>query len=97
MKKTIVKLILSFTAFLAANMWLMFKAAAKGSADYFFSPVVEETILLILLQLFVIVIYFIRPLTTKRSQLIYWCVSEAFVIITVFFWGIFIVGPIWLQ
>ena len=41
MKKTIVKLILSFTAFLAANMWLMFKAAAKGSADYFFSPVVE--------------------------------------------------------
>lgn len=97
MKKTSVKLILSFIAFLVVNLWLVFKGAAKGSADFFISPTVEETILFILLQLSVIVVYFIRPLTVKKSKIIYWCVSEMFVLVTVFFWGIFIVGPIWFQ
>ena len=32
MKKISVKLLLSFIAFLAVNLWLMFKGAAKGSA-----------------------------------------------------------------
>ena len=45
MKKLIVKLILSFAAFLASNLWLMSKAATKGAASFFISPVVEETIL----------------------------------------------------
>ncbi|MBO4844852.1 MAG: hypothetical protein J5525_00965 [Lachnospiraceae bacterium] len=97
MKKTSVKLILSFMAFLAVNMWLIAKGVAKGSANFFISPTVEETILFILLQLFVIVVYFIHPLTIKKSKIIYWSVSEAFVFATVFFWGIFIVGPIWFD
>lgn len=97
MKKPRIKLLLSFSAFLAANMWLIFKGAAKGGADYLISPVFEETVIFILLQLSVIVIFFIRPLTVKKAQLIYWCVSEVFVLLTVFFWGIFIVGPIWLS
>ena len=70
------------------------KSSAFGK--YYAYPVVEETIVFILLQLFVIAVYFIRPLTAKTSRLIYWCVSEALVIATVWFWGIFIVGPIWL-
>ncbi|MBQ8965975.1 hypothetical protein [Ruminococcus sp.] len=97
MKKTILKLVLSFGAFLAADLWLIAKAAAKGAADFFISPVVEETIVFILLQLAVTAIYFVRPLRDKKSRLIYWCVSEVFVFLTFFFWGIFIVGPIWLQ
>lgn len=44
MKKISVKLMLSFIAFLAVNLWLMFKGAAKGSADFFISPTVEETL-----------------------------------------------------
>ena len=50
MKKISVKLLLSFIAFLAVNLWLMFKGAAKGSADFFISPKVEETILFFFLQ-----------------------------------------------
>ena len=97
MKKLIVKLILSFAAFLASNLWLMSKAATKGAASFFISPVIEETILFILLQLVVIVIYYISPLTIKKFRIIYWSISETFVAITFFFWGIFIVGPIWFQ
>lgn len=97
MQKTGVKLALSFTAFLFVNLWLMFKGAAKGAADFFISPTVEETILFIILQLSVVGFYFIRPLTEKKSKVIYWCVSEVFVFVTVFFWGIFIVGPIWFR
>ena len=97
MKKTGVKLILSFIAFLAANLWLTAKGVYKGAADFFISPTAEETIVFIILQLSVIAIYFIHPLTEKKSRLIYWCVSEFLVIATVFFWGIFIIGPIWLQ
>ena len=97
MKRISVKLMLSFIAFLAVNLWLMFKGATKGSADFFISPTVEETILFFLLQLSVIAVYFIRPLTVKKSKIIYWCVSELFVVVTVFFWGIFIIGPIWFQ
>ncbi len=97
MKKTSVKLILSFFAFLATNLWLIAKGVTKGSADFFISPTVEETISFILLQLFVIAIYYIHPLTIKKSKLIYWCVSEVFVFATVLFWGIFIVGPIWFK
>ena len=97
MKKISVKLMLSYIASLVVNLWLMFKGVAKGSADFFISPTVEETILFFLLQLSVIVVYFIRPLTVKKSKIFYWCVSELFVIVTVFFWGIFIIGPIWFQ
>ena len=97
MNKISVKLILSFIAFLAVNFWLIFKGVTKGSAVFFMSPTVEETILFILLQLLVMVVYFIRPLTVKKSRIIYWCVSEALVLFTVFFWGIIIVGPIWFK
>jgi hypothetical protein len=97
MNKTSTKLVLSIAGFLASNLWLIAKGVTKGAADFFISPVVEETIVFILLQLFVIAVYFIRPLTSKTSRLIYWCVSEALVIATVWFWGIFIVGPIWLP
>ena len=97
MDKTHTKLILSFAAFLAANLWLIGKGVSKGSAGFFISAAVEETIIFILLQLLVIVNYIIRPLTAKKSKLIYWCVSETLVILTVLFWGILIVGPIWLK
>lgn len=95
MKKIITKLILSFSAFLATNMWIIGKGVTKGSAKYFISSTVEETILFIILQILVIVIYFIHPLKTKKEKLIYWCISETLVIITVLFWGVLIVGPIW--
>ncbi len=97
MNKTSIKLLLSVGAFLVSNLWLIGKGVSKGSADYFISPVVEETIIFIILQLFIIVVYFIRPLIKKKSRLIYWCVSEVLVLGTVWFWGFFIVGPIWLQ
>ena len=97
MNKTGIKLLLSSAAFLAANLWLIGKGVTKGSAGFFISPVVEETIIFILLQLFVIVVYFIRPLTAKKSRLIYWCISEVLVLATVLFWGIIIVGPIWFH
>ena len=97
MKKTSVKLLLSFAVFLAANLWIIGKGVSKGSADFFISPAVEETIVFILLQIFVIVIYRVRPLTVNKTKLVYWCVSETLVLATVFFWGIFIVGPIWLK
>ena len=89
-----VKLILSIVSFLAVNIWLIGKGVAKGAADFFISATVEETILFIILQLLVVLIY---PLTVKKYKIIYWSVSEALVIITVLFWGIFIVGPIWLK
>ena len=83
--------------FKAVNIWLIGKGVAKGAADFFISATVEETILFIILQLLVVLIYFIYPLTVKKYKIIYWSVSEALVIITVLFWGIFIVGPIWLK
>ena len=89
--------ILSIVSFLAVNIWLIGKGVAKGAADFFISATVEETILFIILQLLVVLIYFIYPLTVKKYKIIYWSVSEALVIITVLFWGIFIVGPIWLK
>lgn len=95
MKKTGVKLILSVAAFLGANTWLIMKGASKGAAVFFISPVVEETLVFILLQIIVIAVYFIRPLTGWKSRLIYWCISEFLVIATVLFWGVIIVGPIW--
>ena len=97
MNKTSIKLLLSFVAFGTSNLWIIGKGVSKGSADFFISPVVEETIIFILLQLFIIVVYFIKPLAIKKSRLIYWCVSEMLVFVTVWFWGFFIVGPIWLH
>lgn len=97
MNRFCVKLILSIVSFLAVNIWLIGKGVAKGAADFFISATVEETILFIILQLLVVLIYFIYPLTVKKYKIIYWSVSEALVIITVLFWGIFIVGPIWLK
>ena len=71
MRKLSVKLILSFAAFLTANLWLIGKGSAKGAADFLVSPAVEETILFILLQIIVILIYYIRPLTVRKSRIIY--------------------------
>lgn len=93
--KTRTKLALSFTAFLLANIWLIFKGASKGAAEFFISPAVEETIVFVLLQMAVIAVYFIRPLTVKKFRAVYWGVSEFFVLTTFLFWGIIIVGPIW--
>ena len=76
-----VKLILSIVSFLAVNIWLIGKGVAKGAADFFISATVEETILFIILQLLVVLIYFIYPLTVKKYKIIYWSVSEALVII----------------
>lgn len=95
MKKTIIKLIISSIAFLVVNLWIIYKATAKGDVDYFISPAAEETILFIFLQLFNIFNYFIHPLTGKKQKIIYWCISEALVLITVFVWGIWVIGPIW--
>ncbi len=97
MNKTSIKLLLSFTAFLASNLWIIGKGVTKGSADFFISPAVEETIVFVLLQLLIMVIFFIKPLKGKRSQLIYWVVSEVLVLATVIFWGFIIVGPIWMY
>ena len=88
MKKTIIKLIISIIAFLGVNLWIIYKAIAKGDIDYLISPAVEETILFIILQLLIIVNYFVRPLTNKKSKIIYWCISEALVLITFFIWGL---------
>ena len=93
--KTRTKLALSFTAFLSANIWLMFKGASKGAAEFFISPAAEETIVFVLLQLTVIAVYFIRPLTVKKFMAVYRGVSEVFVLTTFLFWGIIIVDPIW--
>ena len=97
MKIFAIKLILSIVSFLVTNLWLISKGAAKGGADFFISPTVEETILFVIFQLLVIVIYFIYPLKEKKLKITYWSVSEALVFITVLFWGIFIVGPIWFN
>ena len=88
-------MLFAFTAFAAANLYFIYKGVAN--ADPFISWKVEETIVFILLQLIVAVIYMIRPLTKKSSKVIYWCVSETLVLLTVFFWGVWIVGPIWLK
>ncbi len=70
MRKLSVKLILSFAAFLTANLWLIGKGSAKGAADFLVSPAVEETILFILLQIIVILIYYIRPFTIRKYTVI---------------------------
>ena len=97
MNKFSVKLILSTIGFLFVNLWLIGKASAKGGVEFIISPVFEETLLFVLLQLHVIGIYFIKPLKENNYRIIYWCVSELYVLATVFFWGIFIVGPIWFK
>lgn len=96
MGKVCIKLFFSFAAFIAVNFWLCSKAAAKG-AEFFISPVVEETLLFILLQLFMVVNYRISPLETTKQKKVYWWISEILVFVTFFFWGIFIVGPIWFK
>lgn len=95
MKKIIIKLFFSIVVFLAVNLWIIYKGVAKGAVDYFISPALEETILFILLQLFIIANYFIRPLTSKKQKIIYWFISETLVLITIFIWGIWVIGPIW--
>ena len=97
MKKLHNKLIFSFSSFLAANLWLIGKGVQKGSANFFISATVEETLIFVLLQILVIIIYMVRPIEVKKSRVIYWCISEVLVLVTVFIWGIFIVGPIWLK
>jgi len=92
-----IKLILSTISFLAANSWLIYKGVMKGAAPFFVSAAVEETIVFFLLQVLVLLIYFIPhfPLLSRKSKLIYWGISEAYVLCTFIFWGFVIVGPIW--
>lgn len=97
MKRTVFKIVFSIIAFMAVNLWLMYKAATKGDTSYFISWKVEETILFILLQIFMIVDYFIYPLKNRKQKIIFWCVSELLVLVTVYVWGIWIIGPIWFQ
>ena len=97
MKRLIIKVLLSIVAFVAANAWLINKGIAKGAVDWFISPVVEETVLFFVLQLFMFLNFFIYPIETKKKKIIFWCVSELLVIVTVWFWGIFIIGPIWFM
>ncbi len=97
MKRLIIKVFLSIVAFVAANAWLINKGIAKGAVNWFISPVVEETVLFIILQLFMFLNFFIYPLKTKKKKIIFWCVSELLVIATVWFWGIFVIGPIWFM
>ena len=61
-----VKLILSIVSFLAVNIWLIGKGVAKGAADFFISATVEETILFIILQLLVVLIYFIWCMLSRQ-------------------------------
>lgn len=98
MNRFIKKLLISVLFFIFANVWLISKGVMKGAADFLFdSAAVEETIIFILLQMAIIVNYFIYPLAIKKHKVIYWCVSEFLVLSTFLFWGIFIVGPIWLA
>ncbi|WP_294488118.1 hypothetical protein [uncultured Ruminococcus sp.] len=69
----------NITAFLSANIWLMFKGASKGAAGFYA----------------VIAVYFIRPLTVKKFRAVYRGVSEVFVLTTFLLRGIIIVDPIW--
>lgn len=92
------KLLISVLAFVFANVWLISKGVMKGAADFLFgSAVIEETIIFILLQLAIIVNYFVCPLALKKHKVIYWCASEFLVLTVVLFWGVIIVGPIWLA
>lgn len=98
MNRFIKKLLISALAFISANAWLISKGVMKGAAPFLFgSAVIEETIIFILLQIAVIVNYFIFPFASIKHKVLYWCVSELLVLITVIFWGIIIVGPIWLT
>lgn len=92
-----IKLILSTISFLAANSWLIYKGVMKGAAPFFVSAAVEETIVFILLQLLVVLIFFIPrfPFASLKSKIVYWSISEAYVLCTFIFWGFVIVGPIW--
>ena len=97
MKRLIIKVFLSIVAFIGVNAWLINKGIAKGAVDWFISPVVEETVLFIILQVFMFLNFFVYPLETKKKKIIFWCVSELLVIVTVCFWGIFVIGPIWFM
>ena len=97
MKKTIIKLILVLAAVLSADFWLIYRGMTAMPADFFISVPFEETLVFILLQLAVIIIYFVKPFTTKKTKLIYWCVTEVLVLATIVFWGFIIVGPIWFR
>jgi len=97
MKRLIIKVFLSIVAFIGVNAWLINKGIAKGAVDWFISPVVEETVLFIILQVFMFLNFFVYPLETKKKKIIFWCVSELLVIVTVWFWGIFVIGPIWFM
>ena len=97
MRKTIVKLIIVLAAVLAADLWLIYRGMTAMPADYLVSAAFEETLVFILIQLTAIIIYFVKPFTTKKTKLIYWGVSEVLVLATVIFWGVIIVGPIWFR
>lgn len=69
------KSFLSIVAFVAANAWLINKGIAKGAVDWFISPVVEETVLFIVLQIFMFLNFWFYPLKTKKKNNILVCIG----------------------
>ena len=97
MKRLMIKLLLAAGAFLAVNLWMCGRAAQKGASHWLVSLKFEETALFILLQAAVAVIFLVRPLETKKQKTVYLCIAETLVLITVLFWGVIVVGPIWFR
>ncbi len=96
MKRLTVRIIIAVLGFAAVNGILMGLAAAKGAGG-FFATAAGETVLFVLLQLYMTVNLLICPPDDKKQRTALLIVSELLVGITVFFWGFFIVGPIWLT
>lgn len=54
-----------------------------------------ELSLFLILEILLLVAYFIAPLSSTVHKIIYWIVSELFSLFTAWFWMYFIAGPIW--
>ena len=96
MKRLTVKIIIAVLGFAAVNGILMGLAAAKGAGG-FFATAAGETLLFVFLQVFMAANMLICPPADKKQRTVLLIVSEVLVGLTVFFWGFFIVGPIWMQ
>ena len=49
----------------------------------------------LILEILLVITYFIVPLSSTNHKIIYWIISEMFSVFTVWFWMYFIAGPIW--
>lgn len=57
-----------------------------------------ETAIFAALQFAVILFHFRKPLASRKQKLVYWIIAEALTLVTIGFWGFYIVGePIWLS